>query len=385
MATTLAAHVGSQSPLMKVLDPTSTDGVVALLARATETTLSEQRERILGEFSLDNQGGALARLVAELQKGYGDLGRGLEERIGSVVGEFSLDKQDSALSRLVSRVEGAQRQISSQFSLDEDGSALARMRRELLDVIEAGHKSNTAFQQDVLTTLAAMTARKEEGERGTQHGMVFEDAVFEFVGRRQRDGDQVQRTGNTTGLIRNSKKGDAVIQFGPESAACGARIVVEAKEDQSYTLQKALGEIAEARKNRDAGIGVFVFSTRTVPRDVLEPVMRYGDNVLVTWDAEDPATDGYLIAALSIARALSVRKQNVEDRKGPDIEALEKAIREVERQAGGLDEITKNAEAIDGHVSKILDRARIVRNGLVKQVGVLDEQVEGLRGLSLSP
>ena len=36
-------------------------------------------------------------------------------------------------------------------------------------------------------------------------------------------------------------------------------------------------------------------------------------------------------------------------------------------------------------MSKILDRARIVRNGLERQVGILDEQVGGLRGLSLSP
>ena len=66
-------------------------------------------------------------------------------------------------------------------------------------------------------------------------------------------------------------------------------------------------------------------------------------------------------------------------RGGVDVEGLEKTIREVERQAGGLDEITKSAQAIDSHVNKILDRARIVRNGLERQVGVLDEQVAGLR------
>ena len=64
---------------------------------------------------------------------------------------------------------------------------------------------------------------------------------------------------------------------------------------------------------------------------------------------------------------------------GVDVPGLEKAIREVERQAGGLDDITKSAQAIDSHVTKILDRARIVRNGLERQVGVLDEKVVGLR------
>ena len=229
------------------------------------------------------------------------------------------------------------------------------------------------------TALAAMTAKKQEAERGTQHGLVFEDAVFDFANRRRSEGDTVTPTGNTTGLLRNCKKGDAVIQLGPESAAPGARIVVEAKEDQSYTLQKALAEIAEARKNRDAGIGVFVFSRRTVPAGVLEPIVRYGSDVVVVWDVENPASDAYLTGALSVAKALSVRDSGGRGRDDVDVEGLEKTIREVERPAGGLDEITKSAQAIDSHVSKILDRARIVKNGLERQVGVLDEQVTGLR------
>ena len=101
----------------------------------------------------------------------------------------------------------------------------------------------------------------------------------------------------------------------------------------------------------------------------------------MVWDAEDPATDTYLSAALSIARALCVRSSSGDGVAGVEVEALEKAVREVERQAGGLDDITKSAQAIDSHVSKILDRARVVRNGLDRQVGLLDEKVGGLKEL----
>ena len=224
-----------------------------------------------------------------------------------------------------------------------------------------------------------MTAKKQEAQRSTRHGLAFEDAVIDFAGRRRSEGDTVEPTGNTTGRLRNCKKGDAVVQLGPESAAPGARIVLEAKEDQSYTVEKALAEIAEARKNRDAGIGVFVFSRRTVPSGIIEPLTRYGSDIVVVWDAENPASDSYLIAALSVAKALSVRNAGDGGQAGVDVEAVEKAVREIERQAAGLDEITKSAQAIDSHVSKILDRARIVRNGLDRQVGVLDEQAGGLR------
>ena len=384
LSRTLAAHLGDSSPLMRVLDPASTEGLVALLTRAIEATLSEQRNRILSEFSLDHQGSALGRLVTELQRSHGDVGRALEERIGSVMGEFSLDRDDSALSRLVGRVESAHRQLSSEFSLDNDRSALARMRNEILQVVEAQQKSNAEFQLQVTKTLAEMTAKRQEAQRSTRHGMEFEDAVFEFVNRRRQEGNVATRTGNTTGLIRNCKKGDAVVQLGGESAAPGARIVIEAKEDRSYSLPRALDEINEARKNRGAGVGVFVFSRRTVPCEITEPFGRYGSDVVVVWDADNPASDPYLTAALSVARAISV--QNSGKTLGPDVDAegLEKAIREVERQAGGLDEITRSAQAIDGHVSKILDRARIVRNGLDRQVGILDEKVVGLRGLALA-
>ena len=371
--------------MMRVLDPQSANGLISLLTRATEATLSEQRERILGEFSLDNHDGALNRLVAELQRNHGDVGRALEERISTVMGEFSLDKQDSALSRLVGRVESAHRQLSSEFSLDNEGSALARMRNEILQVVGEQQKSNAEFQLQVTKALAEMTAKRQEAQRSTRHGMDFEDAVFEFVNRRKQEGNVATRTGNTTGLVRNCKKGDCVIELGLETAAPGARIVLEAKEDRSYSLPRALDEINEARRNRGAGVGVFIFSRRTVPAGILEPIARYGSDVVVVWDADNPASDPYLTAALSVARAISV--QDTGDSKGPEVDAegLERAIREVERQAGGLDEITKSAQAIDGHVSKILDRARIVRNGLERQVGLLDEQVGGLRELALAP
>ncbi len=42
-----------------------------------------------------------------------------------------------------------------------------------------------------------------------------------------------------------------------------SRLVVEAKRDKSYTVSEALSELAEARANRDAGVGVFVMSKRS--------------------------------------------------------------------------------------------------------------------------
>ena len=131
----------------------------------------------------------------------------MDKRITEVTGEFSLDNEDSALSRLMQGVERAQRQISSEFDLNEDGSALARMQKKLLEEIEKQNKANTDFQTEVKTAIAEMKNRKQESERGTRHGLVFEDAVFGFVSERSQEAtDIAERTGNTTGLIKNNQE-----------------------------------------------------------------------------------------------------------------------------------------------------------------------------------
>ena len=379
LSRTLAVHVGPDSLLMHKLDPKSTDGLINLLVKSTEGTLSDQRELILREFSLDNSEGALNRMVGKLTKNHGEVGEALENRIESVMGEFSLDKEDSALSHMVNQVNDAQRKISSEFSLDNEDSALVKIRKELLDVIGKQHQTNEEFQREVIRNLTDMTARKQESEKGTRHGLDFEEAVFDFINEQcQKAGDVATRTGNTTGRTLHSKKGDVVIKLGPEHVAAGAQIVVEAKQDASYTPDKALSELDEARKNRDAGIGLFVFSERTAQVGI-DPFSRYGENIVIVWNAEDPASNVVFDAGLSVAKALSVQAKSYRDEVGADFEEIEKAISEIERQVGGLDEITKSAEAIENHTGKILNRCRIMRNGLNKQIGILNEEVGDLR------
>ena len=378
LARTLTEYVGKGSPLMQTLDPSSSDGLIGLLAKSTDETLAMQRDRILSEFSLDNGDGALSRLVAELRNNHGEVSEALKERVDAVTSEFSLDREDSALSRLMDRVERAQSQISKEFSLDEDGSALARMRGDLIEILNGQQDTNARFQEEVKIALVEMTARKRESERSTRHGIAFEEAVYSYISESsQKAGDIATHTGNTTGRIKNNKKGDIVVQMGSEHAASGARIVIEAKEDNSYKLDKALAEIEEARKNRDAQIGIFVFSKRSAPED-LEPFTRDGSDVVIVWDAEDSASDIILDASLSVAKAICVQDRSQSDTAGADVEEIQKAVLEIERQANGLEEIKSSAETIDKQVTRILDRARIVRNGLDRQVGILNEKVESL-------
>ena len=320
--------------------------------------------------------------MAELKKNHGEIGEALQKRIGEVTDEFSLDKEDSALSRLVGRVESARSQITAEFTLDEEGSALSRMRRDLLEVMESQRKTNERFQVEVMEKLAEMTARRKEAERSTRHGEDFEVAVLDFVHERAQTADDIaSRTGNTTGVIRNSKKGDIVVELGPEHPAAGARVVIEAKQNASYTVQSARSELEEARKNREAGVGVFIFSRRTAPEGA-EPLVRYGDDILAIWDAENPETDIIMDCALTVAKALSTRARLYSATQSADFAAIESAVREIERQSNSLEEITTSAETIKRGSDRILDRERIVRDGLAKQVIVLDEKLADLHEMA---
>lgn len=379
LARTLLAHIGETSPLMKVLSPDQSQGLLAMLRSNVEAQLQQQRERLLKEFSLDNSEGALARLVRELTAKHGDLSKNLQDKIDEVVKEFSLDEENSALSRLVQNVDRAQRIITSEFSLDNEQSALRRLKTELTTILEAHVKTNADFQRDVRESLARMDARREAEARGTQHGATFEAAVVEFVAQdAYRRGDICEATGATTGLIKNRKVGDAVVELGPDCAAAGARIVVEAKEETSKTLAGAREEIELARKNRGAAHGVFVFSRATAPAG-LAPLARYGADVVVVWDAEDPSTDAYLQAALEIARALCVRQGQNAQREQIDFEPIDRAVLDIEKRVQNLDQVRKSAETIKSSSETILDRVRKDQTALEKQVAVLRDAMATVR------
>ena len=379
LAKTLLAQIGENSPLMKQLSPDQSQGLLALLRTTVEMQLSSQRERLLKEFSLDNGEGALCRLLKEITSKHGDFTDNMKAKIDEVVKEFSLDKKDSALSKLVEQVNRAQLTITKEFSLDNETSALQKLKRELMTILEAQVKSSTDFQEEVKVALGQLVTKRQVEARGTQHGATFEDALIEFLAAEcQPRGEIVENTTGKVGLIRNCKVGDVVVELGCDSAAAGARIVIEAKEDGSYTLPKAREEIDQARKNRDAQFGVFVFSMRSAPAHC-EALCRSGNDLFVVWDAEDVTTDGNLKAALEIARALCVRQRQAKEQQSVDFSIIDRAILEIEKRVGRLDQIRTSAQTIENSSKKILDQVEKDRTSLDKQVEILRECVVDLK------
>ncbi|HEY9791486.1 MAG TPA: hypothetical protein V6D22_13880 [Candidatus Obscuribacterales bacterium] len=384
-----------------LLSPDEQEGVVSSVRKAIEVMLAQQNAGILDQFSLDNKESALNRLLSEMTEKHGNLSKGFEEKIDVIRREFSLDVKDSALSRLVTRVELSQKKISDEFSADNEASALNKLLRMLQETNSKIQKQltlddeNSALnlmmrkldgsQQEILkshqelqTAFAELHARKKEKARSPRHGDDFENQLSELLAAEvQRSGDVFVATGTKVGSLPHCKKGDYVSELGPESCAPGARLVLEAKEDKSWDVKRALGELDEAMKNRQAQVGIFVFSKKTAPEGV-DCFARYGNSIVIVWDADDPGSDIIVRSAYSLARALVIRDSKKADENKDALRSIDHSTRIIEKQIAVLDDILKMAQTVKSNGEKILDKGERIRKELHAQVEILDEQVGAL-------
>jgi hypothetical protein len=375
---------------------------MAAMRQTLDEQLLQQREHVLRQFSLDAKDSALSRFITELTGQQGRFSDQMNERIDKAVHQFSLDDENSALSRLVRNVREAQRTITDEFSLDsessalsrlkrmleqtngaihshlsldDENSALARLKRELTGILDKQSDTNTKFQEEVKITLQSMAVRRAEADRSTRHGLDFEQALFQLLQMEsQRCGDLATWTGNTTGLRKNCKVGDAVVELGPESAAPGAKIVVEAKEKISYQMVTARDELDVARKNREAQVGLFVFSKKSAPAGI-EPLTRHGCDIFVVWDSDDPTSDLFVRTGITLARALCVRSQQERTTQAADFAAIDAAIADIERRVKDFEELKAWTSTIQNNSEKILKKLEIVRKAIEHQTEVLRESI----------
>jgi hypothetical protein len=409
LARTLTAHLGSHSPIMKRLDPGQAESVTQAMRVTVSDVLSSQRQAILSEFSLDLPESALNRFRKELLTGNEVFTGDLRRQIDTAVGEFSLDDKDSALSRLVAKVEDAHTRITKEFSLDEDASALSRMsrslesaksaidrnltldttdsplsrlKRELETVLKEQTKANSDFQMEVREALGALVGKRAEARRSTRHGIEFEDAACLVVEEEcRRTGDIATRVGAMRGALGRSKVGDLVIEIGAEHVAGGSKIVLEAKEVGGYTMAKARTEVEEARKNREAQVGIFVFSAATA-MESMDTFCRHTNDIFIVWNRERPETDVYLKAAITLAKALCTRETTTNAAQAADLKAMDEAIECLEKQVELAAEIETSAGLVARHNDKVMKNLASLRKTIEDQTDTLRKKVNALRRLS---
>jgi hypothetical protein len=379
LKTVFQEFIGENSHLLKVLDPSGENQLVVTMQRTLDGVMQAQNLSILQQFSLDNKDSALNRFLGELGAKHGDLHAALKGNMAEIVAEFSLDRKESALSRLVESVESTQRSLSKEFSLDNTESALSRLQGVLDRHHEAQMLAAGRLAESLNVAIAALHGKKEEAAKSTRHGVEFEAQVGDVVRSiASAAGDVVQDCGTTTGVINHCKVGDFVVTVGPEKAAAGAKIVIEAKESASYDLSKSLEEADLARRNRGAGVCVFVHSEKTAPSSI-QGFARYGHDIVVRWDAENEGSDLWIKAALMVATAMSVRAAQHDSADAASFQEVDKAIEAIRKQIDGFDEIATSANTSSRAAGIILKRAEIMKDQIVAKMETLCEQIAALK------
>jgi hypothetical protein len=378
---TIDQLVGENSPIMQLLSPGEANTFFSHLTTAANQAIEAQNNRILQQFSLDMPESALNRLVNELKSSNTNVGTNLQDHITKVMREFSLDEENSALNRMLKQIQDASSQIQGEFTLDNEQSALARVRRELRLLIEEQNRSAQAFQERIGNEISALNARRREARQGVQHGHEFEAAVvgaLELIS--EGSGDEVEAVGHLAGEISRCRVGDAVITLGPDSAAPYARIVVEAKEAENYTLSKIRGELQTARQNRNATYGIFVLSADVESAESIGTLRRFDQDIVVVWNAEDRNTDVVLKAAVLMAKGLILRAVREREGLAADLAAMDNAVSTITRNLEGFEEVNTSATTIRNGADRILNRTRIMRERIEAELEALEREVQSLRG-----
>jgi hypothetical protein len=403
LAETLARHVGSESAIFKRLSPTDSEGLIKQLEARIGDVLARQQRDLASALDPLVPDGAVAKLVAQLRAEVTAEGRAQAERLQAALRALDTSDEQSALSRMMREAAAANAKLLGALNPRDPGSPLAALDatvKELFDRQATGlaqfqaevRERQESFDKSVREALGRLEARRQAEARAPEGGRVFEAALTAFVSERLRNAPIAIEDTTVAAGVRGCKKGDLVLRQTAEGAFAGAALVIEAKHDRSYTVTRALTELDQARANRGASAGLMVMAvshaTASFPR-----FARYGQNVLVCWDPDDPATDPWLEAGLTLGLYLVSR---VRASEAGDLAALRDVERRIAVELQRVakletfnDKIQAGSEGIAAELRKakkdlttLLDKAKATLRALDV---ALDEEVERQSPLLITP
>lgn len=264
--------------------------------------------------------------------------------------------------RIQELVEGKLDEVLGQFSLDEDGSAMSRLKIMLSD-----------FFGQLNQSLGIKVATAAEAKRGHVKGIIFEEdlySVFAELGKQL--GDETELVRGTIGTVSRCKKGDFLAKLGETCGAPGLSIVVEVK-DQPVRLKDAIDELQEAKKNREAACGIFVFARGAEPAEVGD-FRRIGEDLYVTVDKDD-LVEGrplmFLDSAYKIARALVVAATRKEEAGELDLQFIQDQLDALTTWSDRIADMATKARTIQSSGKLIEQCANELKQDLDSRVSIV--------------
>jgi hypothetical protein len=217
-------------------------GVTALKAMVTteridyiEKSFNSMNTEI--QHQLNQAFGEDGRVKMVIDRYFGENGQ-VRNYIDSKLGE------NGDFSRIIAEHFGPEGKVINEiFNPDKSNSPLWSLKKEMLDAIEKIRKD-----------LGIKEATDSIKEKTVLKGADFETEIMAALEKiAQNYGDVPDNVSTRPGLLKNSKKGDFVVQL----SGSDKKIVLEAKESK-YSLAKIIEEMDEAIENRGADYGIFV-------------------------------------------------------------------------------------------------------------------------------
>ena len=302
----------------------------------------------------------------------------LQKEIGpSSVFSKNLDpsNKESVISKIEQTVNNKLKEttegLTDQFSLDKDDSSMSRVKKLFEAKVEEIKTANNNFFSELRVHLGMQQTRAEEAEKGTQKGRDFETILYEKIAEIGRQlQDTTENVTGTVGVVLRSKVGDYVITLGETSGAPTRRVVVEAKK-QSYRLRDAIEELKQAKENRQADCGIFVFAKGYEPAEMGDFKID-GNDFLCTVDESmlDRSQSAiFLESAYKIARVYIITQARKESKGEVDLTVVKENIEKMLKQTEMMSELLTKAKTIQTSGENIEKTAKTIKEELESIIG----------------
>lgn len=204
-------------------------------------------------------------------------------------------------------------------------------------------------------------------------GEEFEEELEGMLSRMAKhEGDVIEFTGNDSGLLGDSKKGDFVIDLNDRPQT----IVVEAK-NSSYSQPKIEAELEEAIDNRGADYGIFVAQSRGQLPDHVGWLNEYNGNQLVIalGNGEEPElAEEILHIAYKWARRRIVDSESVQA-DDLDMSKLRREVEAVDRTLKDVSQIKRQCSSIQSTADDIKVDLDDMRDQVKQHVGTISTEL----------
>lgn len=311
----------------------------------------------------DSQNGAVPQLLSRIMGPDSVLIRRLDPQNKDGILNTLSERVDMIVGKRVS-------DLTAHFSLEDEKSTMSIIKKSL-----------EAQYIQLANAIGIGSGKKEEAERGARKGIELEQQIYEdyfsALCHQMEDSSELVRA--IVGVIPKCKTGDYLVTLGNASGAPGEKMVFEIK-DQDYKLKEAISELREAKENRQAKVGVFVFVEGRQPPEI-KGFKRIGEDYYVTISKEDFEKGRplpFLDAAYKIGRSMLVATARIEEGSQFDFQRIKDAISRITKSAEVITDIVTKAKTVITSGEKIRDAGDKLKQEIDESCKVVMQTLSGV-------